>query len=379
MITVFSLLFPSLAAIGEVPPPSGDSREAPAPKQVTADAPVEPPLEGIWPTPKLLNLMLRRWLEESCEQYDLSEDQRSGLREDFVEEWTEFFSENRSSLQPLVNEFIEMRVGLEPPGREIVQSWAERMSPVFEKGRDQIRKSQSQFREVMQPMQRIRFEAEALQMNAALSFAELKLKQWQEGEFDDDDFWDGKPGDNSQRDQRRRKRREQEREIAAQADSSPPADQISLEMDAWRQYVEQSVESFRLDEGQRTTALSCLKELQERALAHRDRRREDISRLEEKIREAPESDEELADVKRQLTELYGPVDEMFRELKARIESLPTSEQRAAANASAVADEKARKRPSSEESTPEKVPASTEKATFPDRSPTPDKADSPVKP
>ena len=86
---------------------------------------------------------------------------------------------------------------------------------------------------------------------------------------------------------------------------------------------------FNLNEGQRTTAVSCLSELKQRAIAHRDRRREDIARLEFRIEHNAASDAPLDELKKQLSELYGPIDDMFKELQTRLELLPTAEQRAA--------------------------------------------------
>ena len=107
-------------------------------------------------------------------------------------------------------------------------------------------------------------------------------------------------------------------------------DQIALEVVAWERYVEEFIRIYGLDEGQRTAVLSCLSELKQRAIAHRDKRRDDIATLELRISNFTGSDEELAGLKEQLTELYGPIDDMFQELKARIEQIPTARQRAEA-------------------------------------------------
>jgi hypothetical protein len=73
--------------------------------------------------------------------------------------------------------------------------------------------------------------------------------------------------------------------------------------------------------------LSVLSELKERALSHRDRHRDEIAKLEARIASFGGSEEELPELKGQLTELYGPIDDMFKELKLRIESVLTAEQR----------------------------------------------------
>lgn len=106
------------------------------------------------------------------------------------------------------------------------------------------------------------------------------------------------------------------------------SDQVVVELGRWDKYVEEFIRIYDLDEGQRTAALSCLSELKQRAIDHRDRHREEIAALEHRIHNNTGTDEELAEIKQELTRLYGPIDDTFSELKRRIELIPTTEQRA---------------------------------------------------
>lgn len=284
-------------------------------------------LEGLWPSPKLLNLMLLRWAEETCAQYNLDDEQRAKVRDAALKRFEGFLTENRSQIQPLANEFIEMRMAIEPPSKERVQSWAERASPVFEKTRNQIRESHDEFRKVLRPVQRAKFEVDALQMSAGMAIAEQKLNEWKSGEFDKTDFWE--PLSAERREERRKRRTEREETVEPELPKAP-VDQIAAELDRWEKYVVDFIQMFNLDEGQRTSALSCLSELKERALAHRDRRREDIARLEYRIEHNTAGDASLDELKKQLSELYGPIDDMFKELQSRLNNLPTNQQRVAA-------------------------------------------------
>jgi hypothetical protein len=319
---------PILFAILPVPMAS----EPPQTATGVAESPAEPaPLEGLWPSSKLLNLMLVRWAEETCADYELDDPQRAQVRGEVVEQWSGFLNENRSVIQPLANEFIEMRMTLEPPSKEQVQAWAERVLPVFEKTRDQFRGTQDEFRKVLRPMQRAKFEVDALQMGVGMAIAEQKLKEWKRGDFDKDVFWEPLPAERRARREEHRRRRTEPDPTAVAESPKTPVDQIAAELDSWEKYVADFVQLFHLDEGQRTAALSCLSELRERAIAHRERRREEIARLEYRIQNnTATSDAPLDDLKKQLRELYGPIDDMFKELQARLEQIPTADQRAAA-------------------------------------------------
>lgn len=320
---------------GELPPPHAQ-REGDT-------APPAPP-EGLWPSQKLLHLMLGRWAEQVSEKYDMDDVQTAKLRVKVTERWSGFLKQNRSAIQPIVNEFIEMRMELQPPAKDRVQAWAKRTTPVFDKFRAQLSQGMAEFREVLTPFQRIKFEIDALKLGVGMKLAEGKLKQWKKGEFDENDFWEPTSGERRRRRAERRRRRKEEAEKIAESDATAPGgpesadasttipndrtDQIAVELKAWDRYVEEFIRIYALDEGQRDAVLSVLSELKDRAIAHRDRRRDDIAKLEYRIKTFNGADDELSDLKQRLTELYGPIDDMFKELKRRVEQIPTEKQRA---------------------------------------------------
>lgn len=320
----------------------------PAERAASANEPAGPPAgsdDGLWPSRKLMRLMLTRWADDTSAHFELNVEQRDELRERVVDRWGDFLESNRKDIQPLVNDFLEMRMDSEPPNEKRVRDWAQRAEPLFGKFREQVSAGQDDIREVLPFLKQAKFEVEALGFNAGLQFAETKLKQWKEGEFDTEDFWEPPRGERRKRRVDRMEERQREatdkaaaaREAASTAaHGDTPADQIAQEVDSWEAYVAEFIKLYALDDGQKTTALSVLGELKERALAHRDRRKDDIARLEQRIKAGKGGDEEAAEIKKQLTELYGPVDEMFRELRDRLEQLPTAGQRESASARGAA-------------------------------------------
>ena len=319
---------------GELPPPHTQ-------REVDTAQPAPP--EGLWPSKKLLNLMLGRWAEQVSEKYGMDDVQTAKLRAKATERWSGFLEQNRSEIQPIVNEFIEMRMELQPPQKDRVQAWAERTTPVFDKFRAQLDQGMAEFREILTYFQRVKFEIDALKLGVGMKLAEGKLKQWKNGEFDENEFWEPTAAERRRRRAERRRRRE-EAEKTAEADATAPAvptsadasttpppdqtDQIAVELEAWGRYVEEFIRIYVLDEGQRDAVLSVLSELKDRAIAHRDRRRADIAKLEQRIKTFNGADDQLLDLKKRLTELYGPIDDMFKELKRRAEQIPTQKQRA---------------------------------------------------
>ncbi|HNQ23194.1 MAG TPA: hypothetical protein PKK06_08885 [Phycisphaerae bacterium] len=311
---------------------------APATPPERAAAPSRPAatdreLEGFWPSPRQMELFLLRWTDEATGNYDLDDEQLRRIREQVLQRWPAFFQEHRAQLQPLVNEWFEMRIDMQPPGKERVQAWTERALPMFDEFRTQLKEGADEFRKVLKPTQRARFELEMLQFGVGMQVAEAKLKQWAQGEYREEEFWDPPRSER----QRRRAAREGE-QAAGDQPPQPPPDQIAQELDRWERYVREFIELYGLDDTQQTTARSCLVELKERAVAHRDRNRDRIDQLEHRVTSG-EGDE--TEIKRQLEELYGPIDTMFTELKSRLEALLTSDQRERAGQAALEKEEQR--------------------------------------
>lgn len=295
------------------------------------EKPVEKPaqMEGFWLSPKLMDLVLRRVAQDVGERYELDTARRTKVEEVVVKRWSSFFNENRAQIQPLANEFIELRMELKPPPKDRVQDWAKRAMPVFERFRSQINDSSAEIRELLEPLNRAKFDLEAMAFAAGMTLAEHKLKKWESGEFEARDFWMPTPAERRKmREERRRQRAAREGKPIVEESEQVEEDQIALELSGWDKYVEEFIRLYDIDEAQRTTALSCLSELKQRAAAHRDLRREDIAKLEKRIKNHTGSKEDLAEIKKQLSELYGPIDDMFKELKGRLAQIPTAEQRA---------------------------------------------------
>jgi len=346
-LTVAALIGGVFLGGTNVGPTLGDEPRSPTPPAsavsdpATTDEPgkkdSDATTEGLWPSKRLLRSLLARRAEDLSRENGFDDEQKSKSREVIVDGWSQFLGDRREQLQPLFNEFLEMRLDVEAPAKERVRAWAEKAGPVFDELRERAGTSVDDLRKIVKPEQRIAFEAEALKIRAGLALAGTKLQQWRGGDFDPKEFWEPLPSE------RRRERSERESANASKESDTPgkpatespdavPAeptvdDQIDAELKSWDRYVADFSERNRLDSAQRDAVRSCLSELKERASAHRDRHREEIAQLERRIAASQGGTEEVEGIGRDVITLYGPVDEMFAELKRRIEPIPTSEQR----------------------------------------------------
>lgn len=315
----------------ELDQPASGEKEARNTTQQPASRVDEPqttkPGSGLWPSPKITDLLLTRWADQFSRQFGLSEDQNQKARQAMVDRWGRYLRENREKIEPLINDFLEMRLELEPPSREQVQSWSKRALPVLDQTQEQVQQGANDFRAFLNPQQLSRFDSQMLQFGVGLRMARNRLEVFKDGEFDPADareFW---------RAPRARAPRQQSPDANKKTKKSEAAadkklDPIELELDAWRQYAEAFVLRYELVEGQRDTVRSILADVTEQARNHRTRYRHEIDRLERRIEHFNGSEKELSELKRLLADLYGPIDRMFADFKARIDEIPTAVQKA---------------------------------------------------
>lgn len=114
---------------------------------------------------------------------------------------------------------------------------------------------------------------------------------------------------------------------------SPGAGSADFESQ-WEAYVRDFIQRYQLDESQTQKAQSILKDCQELAQRQMQKRKPEIERLDKKLATLPESKDkpkEVAEINQQRTKLLEPITEIFeKQLKPRLERLPTRAQRQAA-------------------------------------------------
>jgi hypothetical protein len=246
-----------------------------------------------------------------------------------LDRWPAFFDDNRAEMQPLVNEYLELRMGVEPPTADQVAKWAARAMPVLDRIRDEIEDAQQQAIDLLDSNQRQQFEAQRGRTAAAMTMAEGMLKQWSVGSFRVQDVWDEPKG--AQRGAQRHGalddqpgRAEPPLDRGAALPDSQAPTRVDRELREWERYVADFCDRYELDRSQRNAADSILREMLSRADDHVRLHRERILAVEQAIESPLEQDQ--AGVEKELDEVYGPIDAMFRELDERIHRLPTEGQ-----------------------------------------------------
>lgn len=276
------------------------------------------PREGLWPTDRLAENLLRRVVRENGREFDLSQAQVEELEKRAVQRWMRWLKRNRDRLQPLLNEWLERRFSPEEPDPDEVKQWAQRAREVFESFRQEMYEYQDEdFRPLLDERQRMRFDLKVAQMRAAGEFAAKKLEAWAQGHYRPKEIWDVPK-------------------------FLPPAvrqeflkaqdhrDLIFTPVDKWEAYVVDFINRYELDEAQANAAFGYLDDIRERAQAHLRKTRAERLRIDKTLRTATgEERDTLLMMKR---ELDREVQQYFEELQKRLEQLLTPAQRRRAQA-----------------------------------------------
>ncbi|MBK9127711.1 MAG: hypothetical protein IPM13_07900 [Phycisphaerales bacterium] len=102
----------------------------------------------------------------------------------------------------------------------------------------------------------------------------------------------------------------------------------------WEQYVEEFIRRYQLDDAQTQRARTILKDCQEQANSYLARQRAQLDELDKKIQSLagqPEKSKELQAANERKAKLTEPIERIFeRQLKPRLERIPTTAQREAA-------------------------------------------------
>ncbi len=280
--------------------------------------------DGFWPAPAVVHLIISHAAEKRCRKSNLTEAYCAKLRDATADEWSQLIEDHRDGLRPLLNEYLDMRLGPEPPTDERVKRWAEKAEPIV----DQLLTEHRALRDGLAKEPELpEGEPAPDVIEVGLDVARQHLAQWKRGDYKRSTFW----GPSIKPEVRQRPPAEANppnpEPGRTDAPLALPVDPIALELLGWAKYVEEFAARHHLDAAQRDAAMSCLLEMTQRANTHRERHLEDVERLERRIDNSSQTPAEQESIQREIVRLYGPVDDMFAELKRRLEQIPTTVQR----------------------------------------------------
>jgi hypothetical protein len=258
--------------------------------------------------------VLEAYVGQITRYYNLNKEQEEYTRKLLNQRVKSFLQDHERDVRALMAEYMEYQLSQELPDPKAAQEFAKKAAPLARDIRKEIFEGNMRWREVLDDQQRAKHDQDLRQMTSFFDNLEQGLDRWKDGKVQPSDL----PG-----------------RVGRGGMSSGKIE------DSWDIWVRSFVQSYKLDEGQKQTAMSILRELKEEATRYRDSNKEKFTEVDasaKAVRErSPKTDpQELAkyqaetlQIKKRRDELERPIAALFDQLRTRVEAIPTVEQRKA--------------------------------------------------
>jgi hypothetical protein len=212
--------------------------------------------------------------------------------------------------------------------------WAELSRPMLPSVREFLTGVANDIRPLLPPAKQMQFAGDMMKVSLALDMYEKKMDRWSQGKVSEhEDPFDP----------------DSEEPASASTDPNEPKEvrqarhraENSMKWEStgrWRQYVDSAISYYKLDEAQKESAESMLREMQDRAKQIQsdewkakvllNRTRVNVSHRGMNLWNTPW----MWQLEREYENLLKPINDLTRELQDRLETLPTEPQRQAAAA-----------------------------------------------
>jgi hypothetical protein len=312
-VIIASLLFVLLAggaiAQDETPvrQPSNPPKAEPTPQS-------DPTNPGLWNAER----MMEDAVQTLVKRYNLNPEQEEFTRALLVARVRKFLVAHEADLRQLLKESIDMQIGRVPATPENYKKWSERAQPIYEAAKTAILEGNREWGEILDEQQKTIHRMDLDQMATSFQQVDQLMVKWSEGNFDPGDLRPQPPPGTTS-----------EVSEAHLVSREPPMVAMKVE-DAWDLFVRRMIEVYRFTDDQKNAAYAILQESRNRAKGYRESRKEEFTRLEARLlslsRTSPRPPE-YAETEQKIRELEKPIDDLFSEMRTRLEEIPNKDQR----------------------------------------------------
>lgn len=332
--------------LGALLPIGGSSavaQEPPADPPPTADLSQMKATEvGVRFTPRMAEVIGKKFAEEMKGQYELDDKQAEEIQRIIGTQFMTFATKNAQNGRDLIEMMLETMMENEGrfPKDDAVQ-FAKMVRPMIPELQQFFTETAGKIGQKMSIKQRLKFTADATAATAGLAIFENRMKRWEEGKVSDNanPFWDSADDDPS--------KAEAEPEVEDPTET-PEHRQARknvehrmewlIDLDKqWGGYVDRAIEYYAFDESQKTSAKMILDDCMARAQKIKTPQWR-TSLMENRIAQRLSyglpvevyAGPWMYKLEAEYEKLRKPLTDLEKELKRRIDGLPTSQQRAAA-------------------------------------------------
>ncbi len=267
-----------------------------------------------------IDSVMEVYVSNISRHYNLDESQSKYTRALLTKRVKSFLQNYEKDVRDIMAEYLTYQISQKVPPPEVAKEFAQRAEPLVEAMKQEIYKGNQEWRNILSEDQKRVHDRDLQQMDQFFEKLNKQLDNWSQGKVDE-------PIDLSGR----------------RTVSNHP--QILNPEDAWDYYVNSFVYRYNLDQGQRETAYSILREMKDEARRLREARGSDFERVERRRKElneqitkqdgaeiAQEYQKKMVELNADKQRLEAPIRGLFNKLKERLETIPNADQRRAYDA-----------------------------------------------
>ena len=250
-----------------------------------------------------VEVMIDRACKQIKTRYSLNEQQDAYTRKLMAKRVKGFLDKHESEVRRLLMEVMMARTSGKPPTPEQMKGWAQRALPIYEDAKKEILTANDDWREILDSKQQKIHDFDMKLAHANFAQTDERIHRWAEGGFD------------AERDGFVRRRHTR---------GTPP--NIT---DFWETYVNRFIESYKLDADQTATARAILKDCRGRARSYEQTHKAEIVEARKRFSDARQQGDQdrVNEIQKELVELNRPISDLFKELRERLDQIPTAQQR----------------------------------------------------
>jgi hypothetical protein len=259
--------------------------------------------------------MIQQAADNVARRYNLSPEQREKTRQMMQAGVTKFLEQNEEAIWPLVRDLARQQLTGAPPDPETAKHIGEAALPLVEKAKQAIYKANEDWGQILSPEQKQLHDFDLREMKGQFEEINRNFEGYKDGNLVPNPMFPQSP---------------------SKADEPPRPPRPSnvyrpskrLE-DAWDKYVQDFIAKYELDPGQKLSAESYLREVKQRAADHRTSRVKEYADVAKRLRESYATGDlkKRATAERDEKALNKPINDLFDELKRRLDGIPTPAQK----------------------------------------------------
>jgi len=253
------------------------------------------------------------YVRNMSRHYDLTSEQEEYTRQLMNKRVKQFLKDYEKDARSLFAEYYYYQVNKQMPSPELARDWARRTAPLASAIRKEIFDGNMEWRHILNEGQRGKHDRDLELMKRQFDQFDQQLDRWSKGEV--------------------------RREDITGTVSHRPIKMTKCE-DAWEYRVRSFIVEYNLDAGQQQTAYSILRELKDQAGRYREEHKQEFQEMEAKLAELSQgrpmtTDEERKNAREEHEKLEARQTDLERvirvgmsnQLLARLDRIPTSDQR----------------------------------------------------